>query len=144
MIKNVLLGISIAVTLWFLGGAAAGLWSYWRLEGSAPAEVRKVKICKQSESSYKLKVYYTFLQGKVRGAAVLGKPYYLNRPSAEKAAERIKAQSLQAHYDPAKPSRSSLEKRFPWKDVLYSAMGLCVTFYFLGLRRYVENLSSSL
>jgi hypothetical protein len=144
MIKNVLLGISLVVTLWFLGRAGSGLWCYWQLEASAPAHVHKIKVCQLSESSYKLKVYYTFLQGKVRGSMIMGTPYYMNRSSAEKAAERMKGQFLQAYYDPSKPSHSSLEKKFPWKDILYSVMGLGVTFYFLGLRRYVENLSKSL
>lgn len=136
-----LLGVILVL---FLGTLAmADLYTYFRLRARVEASVDRWKVIKKSSSSYPIQCQYHFeFQGKsYQGASLLPSPYYLNRPSAEKALPKLETQKI--WIDPYHPAVSSLEKKLPLKKIINALIALGITLYFWMLEANSKIRSTS-
>lgn len=113
-----------AIFLWLAWGVFQDLWLYWRLSTSVSAVVERVEIIERGASKFELKAYFE------NRTCLLGKPYYLNRPSAERAASALEGKAQRFWIDPQNPQIFAIEKTFPYKKILYSIVALGVMGYF--------------
>jgi hypothetical protein len=125
---KVLLLISGVILMWLGVGATSDLWTYYRLEETAPIISARWKVVEISSSEFGLKAFYQFEKGV--GKTVLQKPYYLNRFSAEKAAQEMLEKEWNVWYDPKDPSFNALEKQIPYKKIVYLLMAAGVSLFF--------------
>lgn len=138
-IFKIVFAATVAITLWFSGEAVRDLWLFGRLNHAAAAEIYKWSVQEISSSEFALKASYRFAAngGQWTGKTIFGKPYYLNRPSAEKALQGKRQERFTAWYSLSNPKHNALEKRFPYKKCFHSLVSLGVLFYFLFLQRYL-------
>lgn len=150
MIKKVLLSAALFVAFWVGFQATSAIWDYFRLSGKAVATLREVKVKEISDSEYAVKMGYIYsFQGKLfKGSCLLSKPYHLNRPSAEQAAQKAAKQSWVVYYDPQRPRKSSLEHLFPYKEAIYALVAIGVVGHLFivgeqGLTRFPKAVGKS-
>jgi len=141
---KILLFVTGGLALWWVTTASIDLWSYFRLASAAPAEVQKWEIVPK-KSKYTLRASYTYMfdEKKWDGSTVFGKPYHLNKQSAEAEIKRLEGFKWTAWVDPDHPDRSSIDKSFPWRKSFYAVCLLGIFLYFVFLRIHVEHLSNN-
>jgi hypothetical protein len=101
-----------AIFLWLTWGAFQDLWLYWHLHAPVRSAVEKVELIERG-SKFELKVCFQ------NRTCHLGKPYHLNRPSAERAAQALEGKIVEFWIDPQNPQISAIEKTFPYKKILW-------------------------
>ena len=88
----VFLALTSLIAMVFLVKTSLKLQEYFSLNQITKAFVTDWKISEKDETSFALQVFYEFsLSGKdkIQSQMELAKPYFLNRPSAEKAVEEF-------------------------------------------------------
>jgi hypothetical protein len=133
--------LAALVAAFFLATASYELWNYFQLKQKTAAVVYHWKILKKASSQYAIRASYTFeIQGKnYTDKTIFGKPYHLNRLSAENQVKRLHKQPLTVWYQSNNPDHSSLSKEFPLKKCLYALLVLGVAIYFVTLRWRYHN-----
>lgn len=118
------------VFLWLVWGTFQDLWLYWKLNTPIQAVVERVEVVQHSTSQFELKAYFQ------NRTCLLGKPYYLNRPSAERAAQALEGKTSTFWVDLERLDRSALERTLPFKKIFYCmlVLGILGYFYFLKFR----------
>jgi len=116
------------------------VWDYTRLSHHAQVQNIQWSITSLSDNSFVLLADYSF---RLKGGSYQGKTRwqeeYLNQWAAEEAVTRLEKTALSVWYDPSSPERSSLQKLFPLKSSLYTALLWALGIYFLGLAYYVNR-----
>ena len=140
----ILMVITALITCWFAYQAGIKGWKYIRLSGQVPAEVLQWNIKKISTSQYALHATYCYVvDGRELTAETLfSSPRYPNLFAAELDLKRWKAEKIHAWYQKTNPQFSSLEKRFPKKELINVVVSLGVLLYFYfakGLLSYRQN-----
>lgn len=132
-IGKLILILSGAISLWFSGKALHGAWFYSRLSMVVPAQIHRWEVRK--EGRHRLWASYVYeVQGKLyTGETLFKDPAHLNALAAESDLKKWKEESWAAWVDPKVPSRSSLQRLFPWKSLIYALMSWGVSGYFLVL-----------
>lgn len=130
-----------AATLYFCASAVYSVHYYYRLSAQTlPAQMvwgyREIS----ADALAPVASYAFTAQGKmVSGETLLDEPVFRNEWAVDKVLGELKTRSWRVWYDPSNPSHSSLQKTFPFKEIL-SALALAVLFlYFIGLGIYVEK-----
>ncbi len=121
-----------AVLLWLAWGAFQDLRLYWRLSAPVDAVVERVEVVRRGPSKFELKAYFQ------NRTCLLGEPYHLNGPSAERAARALEGKMQTFWINSKDPQIVAIEKTFPYKKILYSVVALGVTGYFYFLIRSLE------
>jgi hypothetical protein len=140
----VLLCITGAISCWFVVLAMMKGWTYFRLDSQCVAQVEKWDIKMISSSNYSLHATYRYL---VDGRPFTGDTLYFslsfpNRYAAEIDLKERQSQAIHVWYQKKNPAFSSLQRRFPKKELLNAMLttGVFVYFYFAqGLMSYREK-----
>jgi hypothetical protein len=133
-----LLILSAAVSCLFLFKSVMGSWQYLRLNRYCPAAIETWEIKEISASKFALIASYRFhAQGKEHeGKTEFRSFYLLNRFAAETAIEKLKKERWGVWHSLKNPHYSSLEKKLPYKSLIYFAMSLGIFLYFLYIFQY--------
>ena len=138
----VFLALTSLIAMVFLVKTSLKLQEYFSLNQITKAFVTDWKISEKDETSFALQVFYEFsLSGKdkIQSQMELAKPYFLNRPSAEKAVEEFSKQSWEVFYNDKNPNNNSLQKLFPFKDCIQTLLTLGIFVYFIFFRKILEK-----
>lgn len=134
---NFLLILTGGLALW--RGAMAGwdLWQYGRLEMDVPVrEASFVVVPKGSKYGLEGSYSYVYQGQEFAGKAFLSGPYYLNRSSAEMEIRRMDGMSWVVWIDAKKPTVSSLERNFPYREIFYAICLFGIFLYFSCLAHF--------
>lgn len=131
LLLPVLLGLSF---LWFGGKAVFELWSYSRLDKYAPATILDWQIEEKGSRAHILGTYTFEVQGKAyQGKTQFREPTFLNKPAAGGQLDEWKIHDWSVWYSSKNPEYSSLQKLFPYKDLIYGLLVMGVSGYFFLL-----------
>ena len=140
-----MLFITGCLALWRSSVAGWDLWQYARLGPEVPASVLSWEMVPKG-SKYALRASYSYeYAGKSwTGKMLFGKPYHLNRASVEGEIKNMSGMPWVAWVDADHPKYSSLEKKFPLREVFYAGCLLGVFLYFVYLKIHLEFLSRAM
>lgn len=123
--------------IWFLGGSVIDHYRYNRLNSHTYAkEVHWSMLSKKSDLFFVQARYrYQVDQQEYEGVGTLSSTYR-NSWGVEKSIQERREQPLLIWYDSKNPSFSSLQKQFPYKSWLYTAIlgGIFIYFIWIGFR----------
>lgn len=133
-----LVGLVLAVTVWFGARATSALLAYSRLNKEAIATIDSLRVQEGRGDHYQIFATYSFEtpQGIYTSEGPVG-PVYKNPWSAEKGMEKLQGKSLRIWYNSKKPSLNATTKIFPMKATLSTAILLGLLVYFIGLGIFV-------
>src|SRR3569833_2367409 len=116
--------LAALMAAFFLATASYELWNYFQLKQKTIAVVYHWKVLKKSSSQYAIRASYTFeIQGKTyANKTMFGKPYHLNRLSAESQVKRLQKQPFTVKKQTKNPDHSSLSKELPLKKCFYALL----------------------
>ncbi len=130
----VLLSITGLITCWFAFLAIGEGWTYFRLDAQVPARVKNWDIKMISSSHYALQAAYRYsVNGQeFTGESLLSSPSYPNQYAAEIDLKTRQSEKINVWYQKRHPAFSSLQKRFPKKELTNAILtfGVFVYFYF--------------
>jgi hypothetical protein len=131
-LKKIVFSAMILAATVYTGFALWNYWSYIRLDAETPIESVTWSIQTNHEESHQLKADYTFrYQGKeYRGETVFPKPVFINRLGAEYALKEFSDQYHQVMLALSNPTISSLQKQFPLKQLVSTAILWAIIVYF--------------
>ncbi len=138
-----LMMFTAAVSLWYTGKAAHGLWVYSRLSAQTQAVPKEWGVLETGSSEYSLFSRYAYRIGdqEYEGKTIFKKPSFLNRASAEASIKDWSTHSWNVWFDPSSPLYSSLQKIFPFKNCIHALLSLGILCYFYYLRSYAQRLA---
>jgi len=141
----VLVIIVSCISLWLFGRASYDLCRYAMLNRTAIAHVEGFSIEQTGSSRFVIKAEYSYEASgaKLKGETLFLNPYYLNRPTAERALKNWEKKQWQVFYSSWRPSFSSMQRMFPFKSCIHAVLALGVLVYFFFLRRYLLRLAES-
>lgn len=133
-LRVVLLSITGLITCWFAVLAIDEGWTYLRLDARVPARVQKWDIKMISSSHYALLARYRYsVNGQeFTGETLLSSPRYPNQYAAEIDLKTRQSEEISVWYQKRHPAFSSLQKRFPKKELINAILtfGVFIYFYF--------------
>lgn len=121
--------------------ALRDLYLFWRLNAQTAGQVQEAHVHELSSSSFDVVAAYTYTwKGQDYAAeAPLGKPYQLNRYSAENEAQRLLGTSRTVYINARHPEISALKREFPYKSVLQAGLTLGICLYLWVLNLYHKS-----
>ena len=130
----VLIALSI---LWLVGKGLFESWGYFRLSRTAPAQIEKWEIVEYSPSKFTYRAEYFFDASgkKFRGIYEFKRQPQLNVYAAEEELKSLKEKRWMVWFDPTNPAVNTLDKKSPFKAILYGLVGLGLFFYFVWVYR---------
>ena len=140
-IWNLIFVLTFLISVFFVVKSIRELYVYFSLDGKVEGRVIHSEIVEKGSSSYALALSFEFwVEGDERSGRVeLVKPYFLNIPSAEKAAEELSKKKWDVFYRTSDPNISALQKNFPFKSCIQAILTLGVFIYFVFLKKTVER-----
>lgn len=135
-----LIAITMAV-LWYTSKAAYNYYQYAAVNQSVWAKQVLWSIHHKSSDIYLLKADYTFLvDGKENtGSTIFSDPIFRNPWSAEDAIKRHTQHPWTVWHSTKDLTNSTLEHRFPWKELISAGVLWVLLAYFIGLGYYVTR-----
>jgi hypothetical protein len=119
------------------------VWQYMRLDQQTQAQDIRWSILSSNEEAFVPFANYSFIvQDKSYQGQTRWQETYLNQWTAQEAIMRLEHAPPLVWYDSSSPEISSLQKKFPLKESIYTLMLLILGVYFIGLGYYV-NVSST-
>jgi hypothetical protein len=137
----VFLGALLLTTIWFSVDSCWQVIKYMRLDRAVPITSVDWDIDEIHESRFLLTASYSYSyqNQEYTGKSSLSSPVFPNPWAAAHAIEDIEKHKWYAYFDQRIPSKSTLNKNFPYKDTASAFALLCLFLYFLGLGYYVGN-----
>lgn len=131
----VLFGLSAALLLYCGAVAFKPVWNHYRFSVQVPLVKPEWSVVPVKGSRYAAGVEFSYrLEGKeYRKFLTLSQPLYLNEISAKNNLTQYEKLSWSAWIDPGYPAEPSLQKFFPFKQVLHFVLTFAITVYFLVL-----------
>ncbi|NGX58294.1 MAG: hypothetical protein K940chlam3_01199 [Chlamydiae bacterium] len=132
----------LVATLWIGGKSAWGVYRYLHLSQVTSPETLMISIKKKSSNHYIPTVQYNYqVKGKeFQGKQDLNHIKYFREEYLENDLSKIKKEEKWTiYYDPANPSRSSLKREFPYKNVAYSFIMVGLLGYFIWLGIFTQK-----
>jgi hypothetical protein len=98
---------------------------------------------KEVKGKFPLTCYYSFeANGSIwQGHAVLPKPWHLNEMSATAGLREKAKEDLLVWFDPKRPEKSTLERKFPSGLLSRAALSLSVLIYFIVFGRFTLSMA---
>lgn len=130
-----------AVALWYTITAIFSYYSYSNLKSQTTTSSIQWETEEKSEDQFVLKANYTFeYKGtSYSGSTTLEDTPYRNEWAAEETIKELTSSNRKVWFNPQNPNHSSLIKKFPLKDSIYSAFLWGLILYFLWLGFYVNR-----
>ncbi|MBS0628666.1 MAG: DUF3592 domain-containing protein [Verrucomicrobia bacterium] len=133
-----------SLALWRSATASLGLWEYYRLGPEVSAEIIQWELLpKGSKYAIEATFAYDYRGKNYTTRTVLGKPYHLNRGSAEHYIQKMSGMKWTAWVDADRPHYAALEKNFPLKQTVYAICLVGILLYFIYIRFHLELLARS-
>lgn len=130
-----------ALALWRAGTASYALWEYSRLGPEVEAQVFHWELLpKRSKYAIEASFNYEYRGKNYTARTVFGKPYHLNKESAERYIQKMSGMKWSAWVDANQPQHAALEKNFPLKQTVYAACLIGILLYFVYIRFHLELL----
>jgi hypothetical protein len=130
----ILLAITGLITCWFTVLAIGKAWIFFLLDSQVQARVHKWEIKAISSSHYALHATYGYsINGQeFTGQTLFSSPRYPNNYAAASGLKIKQEEDIQAWYQKRNPAFSSLQKKFPKKELTNAILtfGVFVYFYF--------------
>lgn len=145
MHKNLLwqafLAVIFVVAIWYSIVAIYRYNNYSKLTKQAPISSINWTIKAKSEEEFLLEADYTFNIGRrsFSGITLLENVPHRNLWAAEKAIKEFSERKWDVWYDPTDPKFSSLEKKFPLKEIISASFLWILSLYFLVIGFYVAK-----
>ncbi len=131
----------LAIFLCVCGYTAYTLWMYWEystLDTQVPLQTVKWSIHERDEEAYLYHVSYTYRLGDdaYENRYLFKKPVFINLLGAEHDLASFSAEVKSAWVSGQNPSYSSLQKTFPVKESISTAILWLIFIYFALLGKY--------
>jgi hypothetical protein len=140
-----LLGFLALLTFLVLGYSAwtaHKILSYWSLSDRVAVQSVEWSVLPLEEDEIAVQGHYHYqFKGQAYIQTEVLPERYLNLWAAKEAAARLSAKSWQVWINPAAPLDSTLQKKFPLKESLYTALLWILLLYFIGLGYYAARYS---
>lgn len=109
-------------------------WFYFQLDGLAKIESPNFFVKELSDEKFAVegRYGYTVKDKTYQGHSRVGGRFYRNEFAAASAIKKMQ-NPLPVYFSKTSPEISSLEKNFPYKEVVYSLILLGVFLYFVAL-----------
>jgi hypothetical protein len=132
-----------AISLWFSGVAAEGMWKFFRLNAQISVKILDWQIQELSSSRFALEAQYQFEIDNVMygGKTIFERPQFLNRFAAQNYMQIHSSKNWEAWYRISNPAYNSLEKEFPQKQCLQALLTFGVFVYFFFAKGMVLRLA---
>jgi len=133
-----LLGVVVLATGWFVGKAGLRVIRYVQLNARATASVDRWEVEQVSTDDYFLRATYRYVVDGVEhhGESRLAGKHFRNEVAAQLGIRDLQGKGVSVWYAPSHPEISQLERRFPFKTCIYSAILLILLAYLWPLSRY--------
>jgi len=129
-----LLGLTGVLALWRGSMGGWDFWQYSRLNMDVPVkEISYEVVPKGAKYALVGNCSYVYKGKDFSGRSMLSGPKHLNRASAQLEIKRMEGMDRVVWINAQKPSISSLECDFPFREVLYGFCTIGVFVYFLYL-----------
>lgn len=113
---------------------------FYQLSVQLPVHEIHWTIIEKDSDHFDLEAHYAFFwENNLHSGQMLWPEAYLNRWAAEEFIERQKRKSWQVWINPNNFNDSTLQKKFPAKECLSTAILWGILLYFIGLDRYVNQ-----
>jgi len=147
MVKNIwkiIFIVSAGVSLWMLGGLLKDLYSYYRLDKFANAEITIWKVKETNKEEFILKAYFSYeVHGHVYNKSQkFLKPLFPNALAAKSSLKDLNSKSWKVWFNKKNPAKSSLQRNFPFKRMLHTLLAYGVFLYFIWLKTFIVSRSS--
>lgn len=133
--------VIIVIALWYTITAIYLYFSYAHLKTQTTTSSIQWETEEHAEDSVVMAANYTFeYKGKsYPGRTSLEETPYRSQWAAEEAIKELAHSNRKVWFDPENPNRSSLQKKFPFKESIYAAFLWGIILYFLWLGFYVAR-----
>lgn len=132
------LGLVAISALAYTSYAFFQLYSYQRLDRTAVPQEINWSVLAMDESGFIPQAHYQFIfQDKVFNGHTLLKEHYLNAWAAREAIDRLQHKPLFVWFDSTSPTTSTIERNFPLKTCLYTALLWGLLVYLVWLNQQV-------
>ena len=140
-LRLVLLSITGLIMCWFAFQVLREGWTYVRLDVQAPAQVLRWEVKKLSSSHYALFATYRYRVNdqEFMGQTLFSTPSYPNHYAAEMDLKDRQAKEIYVWHQKRSPAFSSLQKKFPKKELMNAILTLGVLTYFYFARSLIAN-----
>ncbi|ADI39278.1 putative membrane protein [Waddlia chondrophila 2032/99] len=97
------------------------------------------KIEQQASDRFALSANYIFLHKgqKAEGSTTFQAERYRNREAANHFLNQHKEKEWVVRYSPSQPQNSTINRHFPLKSSIYTAIVWCILIYFIWLKRAI-------
>ncbi|CUI17859.1 Conserved putative membrane protein [Candidatus Protochlamydia naegleriophila] len=134
------LGLVTLCALAYTGYAFFQLYSYQRLSHTAVPQKIDWSVLAMDEDHFIPQAHYQFtFQGKAFNGHTLLKEHYLNAWAAREAIDRLQSKPLLVWFNSNSPAMSTIEKNFPLKICLYTALLWGLLLYLAWLNQQVMH-----
>lgn len=135
------LGAITLVVIWFTWGTVSKLSTYYSLQRNTKVVESEWSILKIDEDIYRVEASFNFIfnDQKYNGYEIFENPEYPNPWAAEQALKQMESKQWYVWFSPKNPHISSLEKYFPFKSALSTAVLWGLWIYFIWLGYYVTQ-----
>lgn len=135
------LTVIVAATLWYTISAIYAYYSYSHLKAQTSLSALDWEIIHESDEDFPVKAVYTFefKDKSYPGSTTFTDIPYRNQWAAEQAIKDLSGRQWKVWFDPHNPHHSSLEKSFPFKEIISAIFLWGLILYFLWLGFYVAK-----
>lgn len=137
----VLLVVSGLITCWFAGQVGMRGYRYIKLNAQASVEVLKWDVKMVSTSHYALHAVYRYVvdDREFISETVFSSPSYPNQFAATLDLKSWQSKEFKGWYQKNNPTFSSLEKKFPKKELINLGVAFGVFLYFYFAKSLLSN-----
>lgn len=135
-----LLALFFGVFLWYGSITAYKLYLFYSIDSKIKPVSITWKIEQKSEEKFLIWANYSFkVKEKIyQGSDQLEEGPYRNLYAAEKSKTQAEQNKWVILYSQNNPEINTLERNFPYKESLYTAIMVFLILYFIGLATYTE------
>ena len=138
----VFISIVILAGMGYTAYAVVKVWQYVRLDTKTISQEIQWTIVSLKEDAFIPLAHYFFnVDGKNYKGQTRWQEIYLNEWTAREAVSRLKQSPPPVWFDSSSPEISSLQKIFPIKECIYTALLWMLGSYFFFLGYYVTHLT---
>lgn len=129
------------VSLWFTGNALYMLYGYSKLNSQTPAENIEWSVKELTDEQFILEGHFDYKvdEKNYHGDTRFSGNPYRNKWGANEAIKNNQNRKWNVWYDKKDPDYSSLQKNYPYKELIYSIVLWGLVGYFIWLGYYANR-----